>query len=431
MKSQALHTSQHKHKHVTKGIFFDILHIKQEEITTLNKEYSMKLSHLMRSNIIMLLSINTIMLMKDSNKRILSSAFQKYVMPRYGNTNLIKFKGSNHFSASHTLFHQNGRMFGNAGKCNINIQMNSIKASSSNFNINRTNKLPTSRNIHSTTRLYSKMKNEKVIEEEVDLKRSIKDAKDVIDRNTQSLPKLNVLQNEISDLEQEISDPSFWTSPNAQKVNSELSKKKHRVSRIERWNELYDECVTALSIIDELDVNTDKEDIMLLSNECRDGVVELLDDLEKYELERSLSGPFDSKPARISILAGAGGTEACDWVDMLQRMYVRHAEKMGYMCKIESMTPGDVVGYKSVELLIQSGGEGANYPYGWFQYEKGAHRLVRLSPFNANNKRQTTFAGVDIMPILDDAEVQDIDIPDSDLEMSFLRAGGKGGQNVK
>jgi peptide chain release factor 2 len=98
---------------------------------------------------------------------------------------------------------------------------------------------------------------------------------------------------------------------------------------------------------------------------------------------------------------------------------------MGFKATIEDKTPGDVVGYKSVEILI----EGSN-AYGWFRGEKGAHRLVRLSPFNANNKRQTTFAGVDVVPVLEDEQVEDIEIPDYELDITTLRSGGKGGQNV-
>ena len=159
--------------------------------------------------------------------------------------------------------------------------------------------------------------------------------------------------------------------------------------------------------------------------ECQTAATELLDDGKLYELESLLSGPYDDRPARLLLTAGAGGTEACDWVEMLLRMYTRHAEKMGYKVTIEDKTAGDVVGYKSVEMLV----EGQN-AYGWLRGEKGAHRLVRLSPFNANNKRQTTFGGVDVMPVLGDEEVAEVDVPDSELEITTLRSGGKGGQNV-
>ena len=124
---------------------------------------------------------------------------------------------------------------------------------------------------------------------------------------------------------------------------------------------------------------------------------------------------------------GLAGTEANDWVADLRRMYERHAEKMGYSVVVEDSQPGEVVGYKSVEMVI-SGGPG--HPYGWFKGEKGAHRLVRLSPFNANNKRQTTFAGVDVAPIfVDEASFNDIDIPDSELEVTTMRSGGAGGRS--
>jgi peptide chain release factor 2 len=109
---------------------------------------------------------------------------------------------------------------------------------------------------------------------------------------------------------------------------------------------------------------------------------------------------------------------------------------MGYRVETVEATPGDVVGYKSVELRIECGNDdngdaqSNHHPYGWFKGEKGAHRLVRLSPFNANNKRQTTFAGVDVVPILEEEEVKDVDIPEKELEITTMRSGGKGGQNV-
>ena len=164
-----------------------------------------------------------------------------------------------------------------------------------------------------------------------------------------------------------------------------------------------------------------------IASECLVAATELTTDGKLYELESLLSGPYDDRPARLILTAGAGGTEACDWVEMLLRMYTRHAEKMGYSVRVEDRTPGDVVGYKSAELLLEGG---PNKAYGWFRGEKGAHRLVRLSPFNANNKRQTTFAGVDVVPVLEDEEIDDVEVSDSDLEIQTMKAGGKGGQNV-
>mmetsp|Transcript_30586 Transcript_30586/g.35129 ORF Transcript_30586/g.35129 Transcript_30586/m.35129 type:complete len:499 (+) Transcript_30586:98-1594(+) len=263
----------------------------------------------------------------------------------------------------------------------------------------------------------------------VDLKRLIEDATSMLESNLKTAPQLSILKNKISDLELESSDPSFWDDPNNPRtkfVNKDLAEKNRLYERIQLWDELKGECVASLELLDELKDNVEEEEtIETIVEECKVAATKLLEDGKQYELESLLNGKLDNKPARIILTAGAGGTEACDWVDMLHRMYLRHSERMGYIAKIEEKSAGDVVGYKSVELSI----EGLN-AYGWFRGEKGAHRLVRLSPFNANNKRQTTFAGVDVVPILEDEEVEDITIPESELEISTMRSGGKGGQNV-
>ncbi len=262
-----------------------------------------------------------------------------------------------------------------------------------------------------------------------ELKRLVEAAIHTHTKNLQTTPSISILKNQISDLEQESSDPSFWDDPNNPRtkfVNQELSIKNNLLQRIQLWDELKGECEVSLELLDELKDNKDeKETVDMIMEECSIAARRLIDDGERYELESLLNGKLDNKPARIILTAGAGGTEACDWVDMLHRMYLRHAERMNYNARIEETSAGDVVGYKSVEILV----EGPN-AFGWFRGEKGAHRLVRLSPFNANNKRQTTFAGIDVVPILDDEEVDDIEIPESELEITTMRSGGKGGQNV-
>jgi len=263
-----------------------------------------------------------------------------------------------------------------------------------------------------------------------DLRRLVSEAKELTERNTASCPPITTLENQVADLERESSDPSFWDDPNSSRtkeVNKLLGRSTRLLARLKRWEELVGECNAALSLLEELrEAGEDDEDtIKLIMEECTADVNMLVEDGKLYELESLLSGPYDDRPARLLLTAGAGGTEACDWVDMLMRMYTRHAEKMGYKVTIEDTTAGDVVGYKSVEMLVQ----GSN-AYGWLRAEKGAHRLVRLSPFNANNKRQTTFGGVDVMPVLDDEEVAEVDVPDTELEITTLRSGGKGGQNV-
>lgn len=144
-------------------------------------------------------------------------------------------------------------------------------------------------------------------------------------------------------------------------------------------------------------------------------------------LERAtyLSGKYDNKPAIISIHAGQGGTEAMDWVSILFRMYMRYCERKEWNLEVMDETPGEEAGYKSIVMRVSG-----SYAYGMLKNEAGTHRLVRQSPFNADKLRQTSFALVDVMPELEDMDIPDIDIKDEDLEISFSRAGGHGGQNV-
>lgn len=270
-----------------------------------------------------------------------------------------------------------------------------------------------------------------------DLKRQFQTGKELYEANVQQGIPSN-LDSILEDLETESADPTFWDDDNKQRnahVTSQLSKYSRLQQRRNDWIMWKEDGEMALEM---LQTSADDEDGMLFTSEERVSLIKELEDStkkllregEQYQLELLLSGPYDDQPCRILLTAGAGGTEANDWVADLKRMYERHAQKMGYSLQIEDEQPGDVVGYKSVEMLVSPGTDGGDHPYGWFRSEKGTHRLVRLSPFNANNKRQTTFAGVDVAPILDDNNLDDIDIPDKDLEITTMRSGGAGGQNV-
>jgi peptide chain release factor 2 len=161
----------------------------------------------------------------------------------------------------------------------------------------------------------------------------------------------------------------------------------------------------------------------LLLTEAEQNLKQLTADLDRWELERLLSGIYDTKGAVLTINAGAGGTDAQDWAEMLLRMYTRWAEQHRYQVQIDEISEGEEAGLKSVTIEIIG-----RYAYGYLKGEKGTHRLVRISPFNANDKRQTSFAGVEVMPLIDQSV--HLDIPDTDLEITTTRAGGKGGQNV-
>ncbi|MBV8351375.1 MAG: peptide chain release factor 2 [Verrucomicrobia bacterium] len=149
----------------------------------------------------------------------------------------------------------------------------------------------------------------------------------------------------------------------------------------------------------------------------------VLKELEDFELKMLLSGEFDRNNAFLTIHAGAGGTESCDWADMLFRMYQRWIERSGFKSQIIDIQEGDEAGIKSVTALISG-----DHAYGYLQTERGVHRLVRISPFDANKRRHTSFASVDVVPEL--KEDVDMEISDKDLAIDTFRSGGKGGQNV-
>jgi peptide chain release factor 2 len=188
------------------------------------------------------------------------------------------------------------------------------------------------------------------------------------------------------------------------------------IEQFDRWQSDLADASTALEI---LALESDEA----LFNEAQQNLQGLSGELDRWELEKLLSGTYDEKGAVLVINAGAGGTDAQDWVEMLLRMYTRWAEQHKYKVQIDEISEGEEAGLKSVTIEILG-----RYAYGYLKSEKGTHRLVRISPFNANDKRQTSFAGVEVMPLID--HTVKLEIPDTDLEITTTRAGGKGGQNV-
>jgi peptide chain release factor 2 len=225
------------------------------------------------------------------------------------------------------------------------------------------------------------------------------------------------LNAKIQDLEQLAAQPDFWDDQNAaQQTLQQLNDLKSNIEQYNQWQAKLEDAKAVLELL-ELEADT------ALLTEAQTNLNQLSHELDRWELEQLLSGLYDAKGAVLTINAGAGGTDAQDWAEMLLRMYTRWAEKRGYKVHLAENSEGDEAGIKSATLEIDG-----RHAYGYLKAEKGTHRLVRISPFNANGKRQTSFAGVEIMPMIDNSV--ELDIPDKDLEITTSRAGGKGGQNV-
>ncbi len=222
-------------------------------------------------------------------------------------------------------------------------------------------------------------------------------------------------ETKLSQLEKEIEAPNFWGNPSeAQKVMKQYNAVK---TEVESWRGFSRRLHDALEL-----ARLDDES---LRAELEAEVTAIEAELEKRSFAAMLSGKYDHDSALLAIHAGAGGTDSQDWASMLQRMYLRWAEAHGYETEILDMTEGEEAGIKSVTIAVNG-----EYAYGYLRSEKGVHRLVRLSPFDAAHRRHTSFALVEVLPqvALDDAEVE---IDPGDIKMDVYRSSGAGGQNVQ
>ncbi len=222
---------------------------------------------------------------------------------------------------------------------------------------------------------------------------------------------------EIDKLQKEADDPSIWD--NNEKARDLIDKLNGLKNSVNDVVSLRDDINNYLEMLTLLEEDMDEE---LFSLIC-DNIDILKDRVLKLELESLLSGEYDHNNAILEIHSGAGGTEACDWANMLYRMYTRWCESKGYKVEVLDYLEGDEAGIKRVSLLVK----GLN-AYGYLKCEKGVHRLVRLSPFDANNKRHTSFASIEVVPELDDSI--DVEIKDEDLKIDVYRSSGAGGQGV-
>lgn len=227
---------------------------------------------------------------------------------------------------------------------------------------------------------------------------------------------METLKDRISEMETTMAQPDFWSDVEA--ANKHIAHLKAIKARTEPV-QIFESALTDLNELLELTEAEDSESLEQLSDE--------LSKLEKQfadlEIKSLLSGELDDKDAILSIHAGAGGTESCDWAQMLLRMIRRWAETESYDVEVIDILPGEEAGVKNATLLIKG-----PYAYGYLQAEQGVHRLVRISPFDSNKRRHTSFVSMDVIPDADD-DVE-VEINDSDLRIDVYRSSGKGGQSV-
>jgi len=219
------------------------------------------------------------------------------------------------------------------------------------------------------------------------------------------------------ELEEKLKDSSLWqNTEEAKRVNKEFARLKERIQGFEKLEKDVEDLQVLLELAEE-------EQDESLEREIKEGVERVQKELERWQVEQLFRGEHDSKDAFLSINSGAGGTEAMDWASMLLRMYLRYCQMMGFSAQIVDLQPGEEAGIKNAMMMVKG-----KYAYGWLRSEVGVHRLVRISPFDANKRRHTSFAAVFVMPDIE--EEVEVKIDDKDLRVDVFRSQGKGGQGV-
>ena len=213
-------------------------------------------------------------------------------------------------------------------------------------------------------------------------------------------------------------EPGFWDEPEeSQKIMKDLKDLKDQVETVEHLEQSYED----IGLLIEMAYEEEDESVL---PEIEEELNAFEEGYESLRIQTLLSGEYDKYNAIVTLHAGAGGTESCDWASMLYRMYSRFAERKGFGVKVLDFLEGDVAGIKTVTFEVS--GENA---YGYFKSEKGVHRLVRISPFNSAGKIQTSFASCDVIPDIEE-DIDDIELSDDELKIDTYRASGAGGQHV-
>ena len=229
--------------------------------------------------------------------------------------------------------------------------------------------------------------------------------------------QIDHLREQMVEYQEDMGSAGFWDDPaRAQKISAKASSVERRIQHYESLNTRADDIEVMMELAEEAD---DQE----MAEEIKTEFASLKEALETLRLETLLTGEYDGCNCILSLHAGAGGTEAQDWTQMLYRMYTRFCERMGFTVKLMDMLDGDEAGIKSVTFEVTG-----DYAYGYLKSERGVHRLVRISPFDANARRQTSFASLDVSPIIEDDG--EIEIRQEDLRIDTYRASGAGGQHV-